>query len=114
MERQKLALSLLRTDQQQRLDKLMEAHDASLSRLGNQVNLWYLEVIAVHPDLQSRGLGGMVMRWILDHVGEQPVCLECTREENVGFYEKFGFHVVEKVVLEDGEDKVVYWMMLKE
>lgn len=80
--------------------------------------LWYLEVVAVHPSLQSRGLGGGVMRWVLEHVGEQPIYLECTRQENIGFYESFGFRVVDEVELVDeadvGEDEIVkYWGMVR-
>jgi predicted N-acetyltransferase YhbS len=77
--------------------------------------LWYLEVIAVHPALKSRGLGGGVMRWILDQVEGQPIYLECTRRGNVLFYQSFGFRVVEEVELVDDEDgqKLVYWVMIR-
>lgn len=82
--------------------------------------LWYLEVIAVHPLLQSRGLGGGVMRAILEQVAGSPIFLECTRQETIRFYEGFGFKTIEDVELTDtplhaDEDgKLKYWVMVRE
>lgn len=66
----------------------------------------------MHPALQSRGVGGGVMKWILEHVEHDPVYLECTRQENIKFYESFGFRVVEEVELADDDAKVKYWVMI--
>ena len=104
-----------------RVDKLLELNKSTLKTLQAQHSrhrLWYLEVIAVHPSLQSRGLGGGVMRWILDHVGVQPIYLECTRIDNIGFYEGFGFRVVDEIELVDDEDqseerRTKYWVMVR-
>ncbi|KAJ5201927.1 uncharacterized protein N7498_006590 [Penicillium cinerascens] len=101
-----------------RVNKLIAANKASADGLQKQYSkreLWYLEVIAVHPALQSRGLGGGVMRWILEHVGNQPIYLECTRRDNVSFYEAFGFQIVEEVELVDDDDgeKLAYWVMVR-
>lgn len=75
--------------------------------------MWYLEVVAVHPSLQSRGIGRGVMTFILEHVGDQPVYLECTRRENIGFYENFGFQVVDEVELLDEEQSLKFWAMVR-
>ena len=98
---------------------LLNRHEASLKLLEAiypRQKLWYLEVVAVHPSLQSRGLGGGVMRWILEHVHGDPLYLECTREENVGFYESFGFRVVEEVELVEAsqteEHVFKHWVMV--
>lgn len=77
-----------------------------------------MEVIAVHPSLQSRGLGGTVMSSILEYAADNPIYLECTRQENIGFYESFGFRVVEEVELVDDEEcqedeKLKYWVMIR-
>lgn len=55
------------------------------------------------------------MRWILEHVGDQPIYLECTRRDNVSFYEAFGFQVVEEVELvdDDEDEKLAYWVMIR-
>lgn len=68
----------------------------------------------MHPRLQSRGIGGQVMKQVVDHVGSQPIYLECTVKENIGFYERYGFRVVEKVVLDDNGAEAVFWVMLRE
>lgn len=101
------------------MEVLLEKHEDSeklLWAMYPRQKLWYLEVIAVHPSLQSRGLGGGVMRWILEHVRNEPIYLECTREDNVGFYESFGFEVVEVVELSEDEkdqsDAFKHWVMV--
>ncbi|KAJ5108061.1 hypothetical protein N7456_004736 [Penicillium angulare] len=75
--------------------------------------LWYLEVIAVHPSLQSRGMGRRAMTWVLEHIKDEPIYLECTRIDNIGFYESFGFEVVEKVEIEDEGQNLNYWIMVR-
>jgi ribosomal protein S18 acetylase RimI-like enzyme len=106
----------------QRVGVLMEKHDESVKLLEAKTpkqKLWYLEVIAVHPSLQSRGLGGGVMRWVLEHIQDEPIYLECTREENVAFYESFGFEVAEVVkMFEDGSESdsdhgFKHWVMVR-
>lgn len=98
----------------------MSSHTKSLSSLQRQYKqfLWYLEVIAVHPSLQSRGIGRNVMNGVLENVRNQPVYLECTQQGNIGFYESFGFRVIEEVELIDEESNnesatVKYWAMIR-
>ncbi len=57
---------------------------------------WYLFILGVEPRVQRRGLGGALMRPILDRAdSEQVVCyLETENERNVPFYLKQGFDVV--------------------
>ncbi|OKP00429.1 hypothetical protein PENSUB_7886 [Penicillium subrubescens] len=105
----------------ERVDKLMARHTSGKKALqARYPKLWYLEVIAVHPSLQSRGLGGAVMRAILEQVAGNPIFLECTRQENIGFYEGFGFKTIEEVELTDNpahaneDGKLKYWVMVRE
>ncbi len=101
------------------MEVLLDKHEASEKLLRTRYprqKLWYLEVIAVHPSLQSRGLGGGVMRWILEHVRNEPIYLECTREDNLGFYQSFGFEVIEVVEFTDDEDQsdvFKHWVMVR-
>lgn len=72
----------------------------------------------MHPSLQSRGLGGAIVSSIVEYVGVNPVYLECTRQENIGFYESFGFRVVEEMELvDDGgcqeDEQLKYWVMVR-
>lgn len=64
-------------------------------------SLYYLEIAAVRPDKQGMGVGGSLMRWVVDRLGDSPCFLECTNEKNVGFYEKYGFRLVEEKKLAD-------------
>ncbi|KAJ5892684.1 hypothetical protein N7504_009375 [Penicillium tannophilum] len=99
-----------------RVDQLFAANKKGFKSAQAQYSkkrMWYLEVVAVHPCLQSRGIGGGVMMCILEHVGDQPVYLECTRRENIGFYEKFGFQLVDEVELLDEEQNLKFWAMIR-
>jgi ribosomal protein S18 acetylase RimI-like enzyme len=57
---------------------------------------WYLFLLGVEPRAQRRGLGGALMRGVLERAdGEQLACyLETENERNVGFYRKQGFKVI--------------------
>ena len=98
------------------MTKLLKANKTSSDSLKAKYSaekLWYLEVIAVHPSLQSRGIGGKVMAWLLDHINDQPIYLDCTRKENLRFYKGFGFQVVEEIELVEDEQKLTYWVMVR-
>lgn len=85
---------------------LLEVHDGIMdkARARYQVeDVWYLEVLAVHPLLQSRGIGGKVIQWLLDYTDNEAIMLECSSKTNVGFYEKMGFETIEEIDLVDGE-----------
>lgn len=57
---------------------------------------WYLGVLAVAPEAQGRGLGGALMRPILERADRErvPVTLETTKASNVEIYRRFGFEVL--------------------
>ena len=70
---------------------------------------WYLFILGVEPRVQRRGLGGALMRPILDRADtEQLVCyLETENERNVAFYLKQGFDLI--VSEEAGTSGVRFW-----
>ncbi|KAF9886872.1 hypothetical protein FE257_010995 [Aspergillus nanangensis] len=101
----------------ERVEQMMNSHKLMMDRIKSihhLDNVWYLEVLAVHPSLQSRGLGGKAMNWLLDYINHEPLVLECTSEKNIGFYEALGFRVVEEVNLADNEGAVKCWIMLRD
>lgn len=57
---------------------------------------------------------------ILEQVEGNTIYLECTRQENIRFYEGFGFKTVEEVELKDNpahvdeDGKLKYWVMIRE
>jgi GNAT superfamily N-acetyltransferase len=57
---------------------------------------WYLFILGVEPRVQRRGLGGALMRPILERADiEQLACyLETENERNVAFYLKQGFDLI--------------------
>jgi ribosomal protein S18 acetylase RimI-like enzyme len=57
---------------------------------------WYLFLLGVEPSRQRRGLGGALMRGVLERADvEQMACyLETENERNVAFYRKQGFDVI--------------------
>jgi GNAT superfamily N-acetyltransferase len=58
---------------------------------------WYLYAIGVEPRQQGRGLGATLLAPVLercDHEG-LPAYLESSNDENLPFYERHGFEVIE-------------------
>lgn len=104
----------------QRFNIMMHAHNTGLEDIRRQLHPrkpWYLEVIAVRPLSHGKGLGRQMMRGIVGLAGDAPIVLECTDKSTVGFYQKFGFGVVQEMVLKDlerPEDDMVCWWMVRE
>lgn len=95
----------------------MDAHEWVVTNIKDTYrisDLWYLEVIAVHPYLQGCGLGKKALRSVLDHTNNEPIILECTKEDNVVVYERLGFKVVEEVELVQDGAGVKLWFMLQQ
>ncbi|KAF2994884.1 hypothetical protein E8E14_003189 [Neopestalotiopsis sp. 37M] len=65
--------------------------------------MWYLSIAAVNPEAQGMGVGGRLLDWAIGRVGDEPCYLECTNCNNVPFYEKYGFKLIDEDVLKDEE-----------
>ena len=59
--------------------------------------LWYLALLAVHPELQRQGIGGKLIAPILELCDEQgiDVYLETQKQDNIAYYRRFGFSELE-------------------
>jgi ribosomal protein S18 acetylase RimI-like enzyme len=59
---------------------------------------YHLDPLGVSPDLQGKGIGSQMMEYYCSIVDSKKMDAyhETDRPENVGFYEKFGFEVIEK------------------
>jgi ribosomal protein S18 acetylase RimI-like enzyme len=57
---------------------------------------WYLFLLGVEPNRQRRGLGGALMRPVLERAdsGQLACYLETENERNVAFYQKQGFDLI--------------------
>jgi len=74
---------------------------------------WYLWALGVAPEAQGRGIGGALLRPVLERadLGGVPCYLETQSEGNVAFYRKRGFEVVE-----EGREPVgdlLVWFMIR-
>ena len=65
--------------------------------------------MAVNPSLQGRGYGKKLFNFLSELVDADgcSAYLECCGERNTAFYSKFGYEVVESVLLEVPEPRVV-------
>lgn len=92
-----------------RLGKVARFETAIKQRWPRQPH-WYLAVLSVEPESQGRGHGSALIKPGLAAADAQGVgaYLETQRERNLGFYERFGFELTEKLVI-DGELPV--WLM---
>jgi len=70
-----------------RIDAL---HNAAMS-----VPHWYLWALGVEPGMQRRGIGGAIIRPVLDRAdqGGLPCYLETANDRNLPFYQRHGFEV---------------------
>ena len=74
----------------------------------------YLLALGVRTAHQGKGLGGSLLRALLDDCDRRSlsIYLETETEENVRMYERFGFEVVKQIELENL--RVPMWEMLRE
>ena len=64
----------------------------------------YLEVLAVAPAMQGRGLGSRMLRDVIERADAEPApaLLETSKELNVRLYRRFGFEVIREARLDGG------------
>lgn len=62
---------------------------------------WYLWVLGVEPEKQSRGTGGRLLQTVIQQARGQgvPCYLETENPRNVPFYQKHGFRLVHEVAI---------------
>ncbi len=72
---------------------------------------WYVFILGVHPDRKGTGLGGVLMKDVCARADRDnlPTYLETTNPVNLGFYQRFGFAVVQEVTPLPGAPPI--WMM---
>ena len=73
---------------------------------------WYLATIGTAGAHQGRGVGGALMRKVLEQCDRdgEPAYLESSKPENVPYYERFGFEVTGDIVLpRNGPTAVAMW-----
>jgi ribosomal protein S18 acetylase RimI-like enzyme len=75
---------------------------------------WYLQVISVDSPDQKQGYGRALIEPMLARFSEQnlPCCLDTEEENNVIYYERYGFQVVEASIIPGTNN--VCWFMVKQ
>jgi ribosomal protein S18 acetylase RimI-like enzyme len=65
---------------------------------------WYLAVLGTDPRFQGSGVGSALLAPILERCDADriPAYLESSKQENVPFYERHGFRVLDELVFRDG------------
>lgn len=61
---------------------------------GDRAECWNLEILAVHPEYQGRGVGRLIVKWGLDRADEERVCASVVSSKGKEpFYLKCGFNI---------------------
>ncbi|MCB2147573.1 MAG: GNAT family N-acetyltransferase [Deltaproteobacteria bacterium] len=77
-------------------------------------NSWYLSIVGIAPPFQGRGLGGTLIRPILDETDEMSLYtyLETFTPRNMSFYRRLGFQ--EAGAFDEPGVNARYWVMIRE
>ena len=75
---------------------------------------WYLSIVGIAPSFQGQGLGGTLIRPILDNTDELGchTYLETFTPRNMAFYQQQGFQ--EAGVFDEPRTNAPYWVMIRE
>ena len=81
-------------------------------KLGSYIHLL---MMGVSQEFQGKGFGGKLLRALIEKskIERKPIYLETQNEKNVSLYEKFGFHVVNKINLPDPVN-LPMWLMVRD
>ena len=65
---------------------------------------YYLAAIGTDPSFQGKGIGSALIQPVLERCDKErlPAYLESSKRENIPFYNKHGFEVVEELQIPDG------------
>ncbi|MFW9827254.1 MAG: GNAT family N-acetyltransferase [Candidatus Thorarchaeota archaeon] len=74
---------------------------------------WYLQNIAVKPEEQKKGYGGLLISAMLKKIDREefPIYLETNNEKNLSFYQRYGFEIIEHIIIP--ETDVPLWCLLR-
>lgn len=75
---------------------------------------WYLSIVGLSPQFQNQGLGGKLIRPILEQIDELslPSYLETFTPRNISFYSRLGYRNIASFI--EPITNSEYWIMLRE
>lgn len=97
-----------------KVNKMFEPFIKEHKALNAKGEYLYINILGVNLLNQGKGLGGALLNAIIDEANQKslPLYLETETEENVRFYEKYGFKVYKTITLPIVDHKM--WTMIKE
>ncbi|MBY9004900.1 MAG: GNAT family N-acetyltransferase [Candidatus Lokiarchaeota archaeon] len=74
---------------------------------------WYFQNIAVQPEEQGKGYGGLLIRTMIKTIESEglPIYVETNTEKSVSIYQKYGFEIIEHGIVPKTD--VPLWCMLR-
>ncbi len=75
----------------------------------------HLLIMGVSQEYQGKGFGGKLLRAVIEkaETERKPIYLETQKEENINFYEKYGFSVKKKIILPEPLN-LPMWLMVRD
>ncbi len=75
----------------------------------------HLLIMGVSQEFQGKGFGGKLLRALIEkaETERKPIYLETQKEQNISFYEKYGFSVKKKVILPEPLN-LPMWLMVRD
>jgi ribosomal protein S18 acetylase RimI-like enzyme len=75
----------------------------------------HLLIMGVSHEFQGKGFGGKLLRAVIEkaETERKPIYLETQKEENINFYEKYGFSVKKKIILPEPLN-LPMWLMVRD
>ena len=75
----------------------------------------HLLIMGVSQEFQGKGFGGKLLRALIEKAETErtPIYLETQKEDNINFYEKYGFSVKKKIILPEPLN-LPMWLMVRE
>ncbi|TFK51146.1 acyl-CoA N-acyltransferase [Heliocybe sulcata] len=97
---------------------LPKYEEQTTKALGERVKLgaWHLQLFAVLPELQGKGLGSALVRPVLEKAAAErkPICLETEAAKNLPIYEHWGLVVKSEERYESSTGGFPMWVMYKQ
>ncbi|MFX0141214.1 MAG: GNAT family N-acetyltransferase [Candidatus Hodarchaeota archaeon] len=75
----------------------------------------HLLIMGVSQEFQGKGFGGKLLRAVIEkaETERKSIYLETQKEENINFYEKYGFSVKKKIILPEPLN-LPMWLMVRD
>ncbi len=98
--------------------KKMDVLSSAVEEAKESLNLGsyiHLLIMGVSQEFQGKGLGGKLLRALVEkaEAEKKSIYLETQKEENVDFYEKYGFSAKKKIILPEPLN-LPMWLMVRD